>query len=139
MSWGEGSMNWAELRDLIEALPEDSATKAAMAGDCDKRRWSEDTYIAASAYNALLLLVKVMWTAHLKGAPPDLATIDPPHLDGDERAEELAQAIDARNKAVLDRYRPETGKDDTAARQAEVDHWMSKIRELEAAQPQPQQ
>src|SRR5690606_23379614 len=52
MSWGEGSMNWAELRDLVTALPEDSATKAALAGDVEGRRWDSATFLAAAQYNA---------------------------------------------------------------------------------------
>lgn len=66
MSWGEGSMNWAELRDLVEHLPEDSATKAATAGDVEGRRWTQSTYLQAAQYNALLLMIRVLWAAHLK-------------------------------------------------------------------------
>ncbi|SCD77488.1 hypothetical protein GA0115253_101704, partial [Streptomyces sp. Termitarium-T10T-6] len=63
MSWGEGSMNWAELRDLVQHLPEDSATKAAAAGDVDGRRWTQNTYLHAAQYNALLLMIRVLWAA----------------------------------------------------------------------------
>lgn len=133
MSWGEGSMTWAELRDLVKALPEDSATKAATAGDTEGARWRQDTYIGASTYNALLLIARILWTAHLKGDPPDMDAIQPPPLEGDEQAGQLSEAIDARNRAVLERLRPQAGPGDEAARQADVDHWLSKIRELEAA------
>ena len=133
MSWGEGSMNWAELRTLVDALPEDSATRAAEAGDVDGARWSQATYIGASSYNALLLLVRILWKAHLQGDPPDLQTIQPPVMEGDERSQELAEAIDARNRAVLERMRPSTTPADEAAKQAEIDHWLNKIRELDEA------
>jgi hypothetical protein len=136
MSWGEGSMSWAELRDLVTALPEDSATKAAVAGDSEGARWTQSTYIGASTYNALLLIVKILWTAHLKGEPPDMDSIQPPPLESDEQADQLSEAIEARNRAVLERLRPQTQPGDAAARQADVDHWLNKIRELQAAQPQ---
>lgn len=126
-------MNWAELRDLVDALPEDSATRAAEAGDRDGARWTQSTYIGASSYNALLLLVRILWKAHLQGDPPDLQTIQPPVMDGDERSQELAEAIDARNRAVLERMRPSTTPADEAAKQAEIDHWLNKIRELDEA------
>jgi hypothetical protein len=126
-------MSWAELRDLVDALPEDSATRAAEAGDLEGARWSQSTYIGASQYNALLMLIKILWKAHLQGDPPDLQTIQPPRMEDDERAQELAAAINARNEAVLERMRPNRGPVDEAAEQAEIDHWMTKIRQLEAA------
>ncbi|MFJ1648016.1 hypothetical protein [Streptomyces sp. NPDC088258] len=123
-------MNWAELRDLIEALPEDSATKAALAGDVDGRRWTQDTYIGASTYNALLLLIRVMWAAHLKGQPPPMDTVDPPRRQEDLEAEQEAAAATARSEAILNSFSPgATPVDDT-----EIQHWHQKIHELEAQQ-----
>ncbi|MFE9850348.1 hypothetical protein ACFYPN_16260 [Streptomyces sp. NPDC005576] len=129
MSWGDGSMNWAELRDLIEHLPEDSATKAALAGDEEGRRWTQDTYAAAATYNAVLLLIRVMWAAHLKGSPPDMATIDPPRLAVDAAAEEQAAAITAYHERVLDSFSPGRNPDSDA-----IDVWNARIRELQAHQ-----
>jgi hypothetical protein len=131
MSWGEGSMNWAELRDLVDALPEDSATKAAVAGDMEGRRWSQNTYIAASSYNALLLMIRVLWAAHLKGDPPDMQSISPPRMEVDEQTEALNAATEARTRALLNQYSPGRNQ---AAEQDEIEHWASKIRELESAQ-----
>lgn len=122
-------MNWAELRDLVEHLPEDSATKAALAGDKDGRRWTQDTYIHAASYNALLLVTRILWTAHLKGDPPDMSIIDPPAMEADEHQAELEAAGVRYSEAILNRFSPGV----TEVDQAEVDHWASKLRELEAA------
>ena len=127
MSWGEGTLNWAELRDLVEALPEDSATKAALAGDVDGRRWTQDTYIHAATYNALLLMVRILWAAHLKGRPPDMSIIDPPALEADEHQAELEAAGMRYGEALLNRYSPGQSDDQT-----DIDHWAAKIHELEA-------
>lgn len=129
MSWGEGSMNWAELRDLVEHLPEDSATKAAAAGDVDGRRWTQNTYIQAAHYNALLLMIRILWAAHLKGEPPDMPPVESPATEVDEQQAELEAAGAAYSEALLNQYSPGTTQTD----QAEVDHWERKIRELEAA------
>ncbi|KOG78689.1 hypothetical protein ACZ90_04495 [Streptomyces albus subsp. albus] len=131
MSWGEGSMNWAELRDLVEHLPEDSATKAATAGDLDGRRWTQNTYLQAAIYNALLLMIRVLWAAHLKGDPPDMPPVESPATAVDERQAELEAAGVAYSEAVLNQFSPGT----TQADQAEIDHWASKLRELETAAP----
>lgn len=128
MSWGEGSMNWAELRDLVEHLPEDSATKAAAAGDVDGRRWTQGTYLQAAQYNALLLMIRVLWAAHLKGEPPDMPPVESPATEADEKQAELEAAGVRYSEAVLNRFSPGT----TQVDQAEVDHWERKLRELEA-------
>ncbi|MGW2113801.1 hypothetical protein [Streptomyces zhihengii] len=130
MSWGEGSMNWAELRDLVDHLPEDSATQAALLGDTEGRRWTQDTYIHAASYNALLMVIRVLWAAHLKGSPPDMHSVDPPVLEADEQAAEREAAAVARSEALLNRYSP---GQTAASSQAEIDYWNGKIRELEAA------
>ncbi|WP_435285245.1 hypothetical protein [Streptomyces bacillaris] len=127
MSWGEGSMNWAELRDLIEHLPEDSATKAATAGDVDGRRWTQNTYLQAATYNAVLLMIRVLWAAHLKGEPPDMPPVESPTTEADERQAELDAAAVAYSEALLNQYSPGT----TQADQAEIDYWERKLRELE--------
>lgn len=136
MSWGEGTLNWAELRDLVDALPEDSATRAAAAGDTEGRRWSQQTYLLASTTNLLQMAVRILWTAHLKGNPPDLQAVEPPSLEADEQHNELAEARDARNRAVLERMRPQTDPADAAQKQTEIDHWLHRIRELETAEQQ---
>ncbi|MEU0991268.1 hypothetical protein [Streptomyces sp. NPDC005953] len=125
-------MNWAELRDLVEHLPEDSATKAAEAGDYEGRRWTQQTYIGAATYNSLLLMIQVLWAAHLKGKPPELKTIDPPRSEADREAEERAEALAAHSEALLNSFSPGQAQTD----EADIEHWQTKIRELEAAQHQ---
>lgn len=129
MSWGEGTMNWAELRDLVVALPEDSATKAALAGDVDGRRWNSGTFLAAAQYNAILMVVRILWAAHLKGRPPEMEPIEAPrleHLEADDEAQEQAQQ---RAEAYLDSFSPGRTEQDQAA----IDDLQAKIRELETA------
>jgi hypothetical protein len=125
-------MNWAELRDLVVALPEDSATKAAAAGDHNGFRWTQTTYMQATITNLLQLLAQIQWKAHLKGDPPAMSPVEPPKLAADEQRDQLAEAKDARNRAVLESLSPRKGQVDAAAKQAEIDQWMAKIRELEA-------
>ncbi|MGW0920081.1 hypothetical protein ACWD3J_13825 [Streptomyces sp. NPDC002755] len=130
MSWGEGSMNWAELRDLVQALPEDSATKAALAGDVTGRRWSSHTFLAAAQYNALLMLVRILWAAHLKGSPPDMEPVQPPELEADDTEEAAAAAGQQRAEHYLDSFSPTPG---THGDDAEIDEWRARIAELEGA------
>lgn len=129
MSWGEGSMNWAELRDLVEALPEDSATKAAIAGDSEARRWTSSTYLMAANYNALLMLLRIQWTAHLKGKPPEMEPVQPPRLDAHDAEDADREAATQLAEQWLDSYSPGTRQQE----QAELDEWRARIAELEAA------
>ncbi|WP_232542996.1 hypothetical protein [Streptomyces sp. QHH-9511] len=99
-------MTWSELRDLVTALPEDSATKAAAAGDHTGHRWSQGTYLQATEVNLLQLIATTLWRAHLKGDPPEMTPVEPPQLEADERRLAIEEARAARNKAVLDRYAP---------------------------------
>jgi hypothetical protein len=130
MSWGEGSMNWAELRDLVDALPEDSATRAGEMGDEEQRRWTTATYLEAANYNVSLMIVRILWMAHLKGSPPEMNPVAPPQLtqqDADD--EEMAEA-QRRSEEYLNTFSPSAPQAD----QADIDLWQSRIRELEAAQ-----
>ena len=125
MSWGEGSMNWAELRDLVQALPEDSATKAAVAGgEQEEQRWNSQTFLQAATYNAVLVLVRILWAAHLKGQPPDVKAISPPTLAADATEDEAAVAI---SEHVLNQYSPQQPTVDPD----EIAEWEQRIRELE--------
>lgn len=87
----------------------------------------------ATQTNLLQLAVRILWLAHLKGDPPDLKAVDPPEMESDKPRDELAAAREARNRALLESYRPRQDPDTGPAKQAEVSHWMTKIRELEAA------
>lgn len=131
MSWGEGSMNWAELRDLVDALPEDSATKAAEMGDLDGRRWNSATYLAAAQYNTLLMVARILWTAHLKGQPPEMQPIQAPHLEAHDTTDEAETEARQRSEEYLNSFSPGTTAQSDPS---EIELWHSRIRELEAAQ-----
>jgi hypothetical protein len=97
-------MSWTELRDFVDALPEDSATKAALAGDREGRRWSQESYLLAFIANLLGLLIRIQWAAgRLKGKAPDLPTVSGPDLDRppNETTGQRAQLL-----AQMARYRP---------------------------------
>ncbi|MEV4041420.1 hypothetical protein [Streptomyces sp. NPDC049744] len=130
MSTGEGSMNWAELRDLVVALPEDSATKAALAGDTEGRRWDSTTFLAAAQYNALLMLIRILWSAHLKGRPPQMEPIQPPALEAHEEDDAAKEQARQRAEQYLDSFSPAHAREDD---QAEIDEWQARIAELDAA------
>ncbi|MFD8839863.1 hypothetical protein [Streptomyces griseofuscus] len=129
-------MTWAELRDLVVALPEDSATKAAAAGDREGRRWSQHTYMQATEVNLLQLVAQILWKAHLKGEPPQMSPVDPPRLAADEDRDALAEARVARNRAVLESMAPRQAPEDAAQKQAEIGLWLERIRELEQQKQQ---
>lgn len=129
MSWGEGSMNWAELRDLVQALPEDSATKAAVGGDVEGRRWQSSTYLLAAQHNLLQLAVRILWTAHLKGRPPEMEPVEPPRLESFDPDDDARAAARQRAEAHLDSFSPGRPEQD----QTEIEELQNAIRELEAA------
>lgn len=96
-------MSWAELRDLVDALPSDSATKAALAGDRDGHRWSRESHLLALVANLLMLLVKVQWVAgRLSGKAPDLPGVSGPEL---HRPPSEADSHRTRLLAQMARYR----------------------------------
>ncbi|MEU8642241.1 hypothetical protein AB0C91_10020 [Streptomyces sp. NPDC048674] len=130
MSWGEGSMNWAELRDLVDALPEDSATRAAEVGDDEQSRWTTATYLQAAQYNLLIMLVQILWAAHLKGKPPEMKPVQPPQRSRPDEDEQQTAEAQRRSEEYLNSFSPGTPQSD----QAEIELWNSRIRELEAAQ-----
>lgn len=123
-------MNWAELRDLVDALPEDSATRAGEMGDEEQRRWTTSTYLEAAQYNATLMLVRILWMAHLKGSPPEMNPVPPPQLNRADVDEEQAAEGQRRSEDYLNQFSPGAPQSD----QAEIELWHSRIRELEAAQ-----
>lgn len=82
-------MSWLELLSFVEALPEDSATKAALAGDTDGRRWTQADWLAAYQATLLQILIRIQWAGHgIKGAP-DLRPVDVPVLDRPPSAEDI--------------------------------------------------
>lgn len=130
MSWGEGSMNWAELRDLVRALPEDSATKAAAGGDIEGRRWTSSTYLLAANYNALLMAIRILWTAHLKGRPPEMEPVQPPALEAHEADDAATAEAQQRAEQYLDSFSPARAREED---QEEIDEWRARLAELETA------
>ncbi|MFI9598939.1 hypothetical protein ACIHCX_03490 [Streptomyces sp. NPDC052043] len=124
-------MNWAELRDLVVALPEDSATKAALAGDIDGRRWNSGTYLQAGIYNVLLMAVRILWAAgQLKGRPPEMDPIEAPRLERLEADDEAQAVAQQRAEVYLDSFSPGRREQD----EADVELWQARLRELETAQ-----
>lgn len=130
MSTGEGSMNWAELRDLVVALPEESATKAALSGDTEGRRWDSSTFLLAAIYNAHLMSIRILWAAHLKGRPPEMEPIQPPALEAHEEADAATAEAQQRTEQYLDSFSPARARQED---QAEIDEWQARIAELDAA------
>lgn len=91
-------MSWLELLALVEGLPDDSATRAALAGDRDGRRWTQQTWLMAYQINLLQLLIRIQWvTGGVKGQP-DLHAVDVPEHDrapgpADARRAQLLQEM----------------------------------------------
>lgn len=122
-------MSWAELRDLVDALPEDSATKAAVAGDVEGRRWSTATYLQAAQYNALIMLTRLAWAGwQLKGTAPELKPVPPPRLAEDEAVVLAKAAKEAKAREYLDRMSPRREQPEDAAA---VEEWKARIRALQ--------
>jgi hypothetical protein len=85
-------MSWLELLCLVEGLPADSATKAALAGDTEQRRWTDRDWMAAYATNLLQILIRIQWAGHgIKGSP-DLRPVDVPTLDRPPSEEDIRRA-----------------------------------------------
>lgn len=111
-------MSWLELLEFVQALPEDSATKAALRGH-GNRRWNEQHYMLARLINQLGLLINVQWAAgQIEGKAPDL----PPLILPGEEPDPEAAAARSEQVADLAKYRP------APPEAPQVD-----LRELEAA------
>jgi hypothetical protein len=91
---GDGSMSWSRLWDFIEALPYDSMTRSALAGDRTRRRWTEMHYMQASALSYMQFMTQVMWAGQgLNGKPPKFMPWSLPDLRTPEQiAEDEAHA-----------------------------------------------
>lgn len=106
----EGSMSWLELREFFDALPYDSMTKSAMAGDHGRRRWTESDYMLREILALLQYQAQISWTAgQLQGKAPDLPLWEPPDLRTFEEIEadqELALARAERARKHHEAMRP---------------------------------
>ncbi|MET8511968.1 hypothetical protein [Streptomyces sp. NPDC005077] len=88
----EGSMSWLELREFFDALPYDSMTKSAMAGDHGRRRWTESDYMLRALLDLVQFQIRVAWiTGRMDGKAPDLPLWELPDLRSPEEIE-LAEA-----------------------------------------------
>jgi len=100
-------MSWLELRDLVDALPADSATKAALAGDREGRRWTQQDHLLATLANLLMILIRIEWVAgRLKGNAPDLKAVEGPELKREPRERDAQRA---RLLQEMARHRPRSG------------------------------
>ncbi|MEE4540994.1 hypothetical protein V2S66_03300 [Streptomyces sp. V4-01] len=89
-------MSWLELLCFVEGLPADSATKAALAGDTEGRRWTDQDWMAAYTASLLQTLIRIQWAGHgIKGSPTlhpvDVPTLERPPSDEDVRRAERRQ------------------------------------------------
>lgn len=67
-------MSWTELGALVDWLPMESATKAAMRDDALDRRWGEHEYMQATTIILLQALIRIAWVGgRLEGEPPKMA------------------------------------------------------------------
>ncbi|NEA22587.1 hypothetical protein [Actinomadura bangladeshensis] len=79
MEWRAGEAPLIELAALYDWLPEDSATKAAQAGDEKGRRWGEQEWMLAAQITYLQTVVSILWVGlQLKGRPPKFTPVQTP-------------------------------------------------------------
>lgn len=103
-------MSWLELKLLVDWLPQDSRTKAALAGDTADRRWSEDRWMQATQISLLQALFRLLWiTGHMQGDPPEMKPPNVPELV-DEAAEEQEIAVKRQGLEYLQRLKPQANK-----------------------------
>jgi hypothetical protein len=100
-------MSWLELWEFVEALPYDSMTRSALAGDHTRRRWTEAEYMQASSLSLMQHMIQVMWAAHLEGRPPNVVPWTLPDLRTPEQLAE-DEARKARQATIQARYREAT-------------------------------
>ncbi|MFV2172345.1 hypothetical protein ACFHW2_11815 [Actinomadura sp. LOL_016] len=109
MGWQAGEVPLIELAAYYEWLPEESATKAAQAGDSAGRRWSEADWMRAANLTYLQTLIKVAWVGHrLKGNAPDYKPVSTPVYDRPPPTpeQEQRQAEHLQRVAALRRFSP---------------------------------
>lgn len=111
-------MSWTELLCFVEGLPADSATRAALAGDTEGRRWADRDWMAAYTASLLQILIRIQWAGHgIKGSPDlrpvDVPTLERPPSDDDVRREERRQQLLRRMHRM--RPRDRAGQQDLAA------------------------
>ncbi|TDD37897.1 hypothetical protein E1287_07520 [Actinomadura sp. KC06] len=98
-----------ELASYYGWLPEESATKAAQAGDEKGRRWSEREWMQAAQITYLQTVIQVLWVGlRLKGRPPKTAPVRAPVYARPEPTpeEQAKQAAHLARVAALRKYSP---------------------------------
>ncbi|MDX3712729.1 hypothetical protein PV733_28080 [Streptomyces europaeiscabiei] len=100
-------MSWLELWEFVEALPYDSMTRSALAGDHTRRRWTEQHYMQASSLSLQQQIIQVLWAAHLEGKPPQVTPWTLPDLCTPEQLAE-DEARQARQEAIRARFHAAT-------------------------------
>lgn len=79
MRWRAGRIPLIELAAFYGWLPEESATRAAQAGDDKGRRWAEREWLAAAQVTYLQTVLQILWVGlRLKGNPPKMAPVNTP-------------------------------------------------------------
>ncbi|MBO2459821.1 hypothetical protein [Actinomadura violacea] len=100
MEWRRGRIPLIELYGLWEWLPSTSATKTAMAGVVDDRRWGDTEWLLAAQVTHLRTLLQVAWAGfRLPGDTPTFEPVRAPRTAADVAADRKK----AREKAEADR------------------------------------
>lgn len=104
-----GKIPLIELAAYYGWLPENSATKAAQAGDTQGRRWSEAEWLAAAQVTYLQTVLQVLWVGlRIKGSPPKVTPVKTPSYAQREptAAEKAKQSAHLARVAALRKYSP---------------------------------
>ncbi|BAC73221.1 hypothetical protein AQJ43_23775 [Streptomyces avermitilis] len=108
-------MSWLELWEFVLALPYDSMTKSAMAGDHGRRRWTESDYMLRELLAVAQFQARIAWAGHhIEGKVPDLPLWEEPDRRSPEQIEadrELAVARAERARKYHEATKP--GSQDT--------------------------
>jgi hypothetical protein len=90
-------MSWLELWEFYQALPYDSMTRSAQAGDHGHRRWTETEYLLVDLGSRLNIISQILWAGNIKGKPPEFPLYGMPDLRSWEQIEaEIAASTRAR-------------------------------------------
>lgn len=109
IQWRKGKIPLIELAAYYQWLPEESATKAAQAGDKAARRWSEQDWMVALQVTYTRLMLQVLWIGlRLKGSPPKTAPVKTPeyHRPQKAKADQKKQAEHLARVRSLRRFAP---------------------------------
>ncbi|MET9848866.1 hypothetical protein [Streptomyces ossamyceticus] len=134
-------MTWLELWEFVEALPYDSMTRSALAGDRTRRRWTEAEYMQAHGLTLMQHMIQVMWAAHLEGKPPKVIPWSLPDLRSPEQVAKDEDRKQARRRRYFEATRPGAVMDPEYARrlaEAREEHLRLEALRLAALRPRAQ-